>query len=50
MNSKMRVPCAYQGGKQRVASQIVDLLLEAAPGRTHDSMTCAVDLARCQSN
>ena len=32
MNSKMRVPCAYQGGKQRVASQIVDLLLEAAPG------------------
>lgn len=28
----MRVPCAYQGGKQRVASQIVDLLLEAAPG------------------
>lgn len=28
----MRVPCAYQGGKQRIASQIVDLLLEAAPG------------------
>jgi site-specific DNA-adenine methylase len=28
----MRVPCAYQGGKQRVAAQIVDLLLEAAPG------------------
>lgn len=27
----MRVPCAYQGGKQRVANQIVDLLLEAAP-------------------
>lgn len=27
----MRVPCAYQGGKQRVASQIVDLLLDAAP-------------------
>jgi site-specific DNA-adenine methylase len=27
----MRVPCAYQGGKQRVAAQIVDLLLEAAP-------------------
>lgn len=32
MSSRMRVPCAYQGGKQRVASQIVDLLLEAAPG------------------
>lgn len=31
MSSRMRVPCAYQGGKQRVASQIVDLLLEAAP-------------------
>lgn len=27
----MRVPCAYQGGKQRVAAQIVDILLEAAP-------------------
>lgn len=32
MNSRMRVPCAYQGGKQRVAAQIVDILLEAAPG------------------
>lgn len=31
MSSRMRVPCAYQGGKQRVAAQIVDLLLEAAP-------------------
>lgn len=32
----MRVPCAYQGGKQRVAGQIVDILLAAAPGpRTH---------------
>lgn len=31
MSCKMRVPCAYQGGKQRVAAQIVDLLLEAAP-------------------
>ena len=31
MSSLMRVPCAYQGGKQRVAAQIVDLLLEAAP-------------------
>lgn len=28
----MRVPCAYQGGKQRVANQIVDLLIDAAPG------------------
>lgn len=31
MTSLMRVSCAYQGGKQRVAAQIVDLLLEAAP-------------------
>lgn len=31
MSCLMRVPCAYQGGKQRVAAQIVDLLLEAAP-------------------
>lgn len=30
--SPMRVPCAYQGGKQRVAGQIVDILLAAAPG------------------
>ena len=28
----MRVPCAYQGGKQRVAGQIVDTLLDAASG------------------
>lgn len=32
MSPLMRVPCAYQGGKQRVAAQIVDILLEAAPG------------------
>lgn len=32
MSILMRVPCSYQGGKQRVAAQIVDLLLEAAPG------------------
>ena len=32
MSNQMRVPCAYQGGKQRVAAQIVDLLLDAAPG------------------
>lgn len=31
MSSRLRVPCAYQGGKQRVAAQIVDILLEAAP-------------------
>ena len=30
MSSLMRVPCSYQGGKQRVAAQIVDILLEAA--------------------
>ena len=32
MTGLMRVPCAYQGGKQRVANQIVDLLIDAAPG------------------
>lgn len=32
MSSRLRVPCAFQGGKQRVAEQIVDILLEAAPG------------------
>lgn len=32
MSCLLRVPCAFQGGKQRVAAQIVDLLLEAAPG------------------
>lgn len=32
MSRRLRVPCAFQGGKQRVASQIVDLLLEAARG------------------
>lgn len=32
MSCRMRVPCAYQGGKQRVAAQIVDHLLEAASG------------------
>lgn len=32
MSCRMRVPCSYQGGKQRVAAQIVDRLLEAAPG------------------
>jgi site-specific DNA-adenine methylase len=28
----MRVPCSYQGGKQRIAAQVVDHLLEAARG------------------
>lgn len=32
MNSFLRVPCSYQGGKQRIAAQIVDHLLKAAPG------------------
>ncbi len=32
MSDRMRVPCAYQGGKQRVASEIADLLLEADSG------------------
>ena len=32
MSSKMlRVPCSYQGGKQRIAAQIVDHLIDAAP-------------------
>ncbi|MBS0849512.1 hypothetical protein [Citrobacter sp. JGM124] len=31
MSDLMRVPCAYQGGKQRVAAQIVDRLIEANP-------------------
>lgn len=32
MSSSLRVPCSYQGGKQRIATQIVDHLLKAAPG------------------
>jgi len=32
VSRELRVPCAFQGGKQRVAAQIVDLLLESAPG------------------
>ena len=34
MSGQLRVPCAYQGGKQRVAAQTVDQLLEAAPSPT----------------
>jgi len=30
MSRLMRVPCSYQGGKQRIASQVVDHLLKAA--------------------
>lgn len=30
MSKPLRVPCTYQGGKQRVAKQLVDILLEAA--------------------
>lgn len=33
MSTLLRVPCSYQGGKQRVAAQIVDHLLKAAPGQ-----------------
>lgn len=32
---KLRVPCSYQGGKQRVAPQLVDILLEYANPATH---------------
>lgn len=32
MSRLMRAPCSYQGGKQRIAAQVVDHLLEAAPG------------------
>ena len=31
MSSILRVPCSYQGGKQRIASQIVDVILESLP-------------------
>lgn len=31
MSRLLRVPCSYQGGKQRIASQVVDYLLDAAP-------------------
>lgn len=32
--SLLRVPCSYQGGKQRIAAQVVDHLLKAAPSPT----------------
>ena len=40
MSKQMRVPCSYQGGKQRVAAQIVDVLLEASS----DSSSVCYDL------
>ncbi|WP_277207912.1 DNA adenine methylase [Vibrio misgurnus] len=33
MSRLLRVPCSYQGGKQRIASQIIDHLLDAAQNR-----------------
>ena len=30
MKNFLQVPCSYQGGKQRIASQIVDNLIEAS--------------------
>lgn len=33
MSNLMRVPCSYQGGKQRIASQVVDHLLDSAPNQ-----------------
>lgn len=32
MSQLMRVPCSYQGGKQRIAAQVADRLLEVASG------------------
>lgn len=32
MSTPIRVPCSYQGGKQRIAPQIVDAILSAASG------------------
>jgi len=40
MADNLRVPCAYQGGKQRVAAQIVDLLMKESV----DSDTVFYDL------
>ncbi len=34
MKNKLRVPCAYQGGKQRVAPQIVEELIEAGSAKS----------------
>lgn len=42
MSCPMRVPCAYQGGKQRIAGQIVDTLLHYAsePGTQFYDICC----------
>ena len=40
MNTQLRVPCAYQGGKQRIAKQIVDVLLSL----DHNENTVFYDL------
>lgn len=32
--SRLRVPCAYQGGKQRLAPEIADILLRSAPNES----------------
>lgn len=41
MSHQLRVPCAYQGGKQRVAGQLVDVLLNSATGpNTHFYDVC----------
>ena len=34
MNPKLVVPCTYQGGKQRIASQIVDELTKNSTEQT----------------
>lgn len=39
MINKLRVPCAYQGGKQRISSQVVDIILEYS-----ESDSCFFDL------
>jgi len=40
MKDKLRAPCAYQGGKQRIAAQVVDILTK----QDHDSDTIFYDL------
>lgn len=40
MIPQLRVPCTYQGGKQRIAGQIADILIHSAP----DSNTSFYDL------
>lgn len=40
MTGSLRVPCSYQGGKQRIASQVADILL----GASQDDRTMFYDL------